>query len=110
MIGMLENIDPVVQGAGGVGIVGIGGRLLLSWWRKQNDADKSIDRNDAYIKRIEDEAKKWEARHAELMAQHEEHQELITLLKVQNTMMRQLLISKGMTEAELAAIGALHHD
>ena len=104
---MLENIDPVVQGASGVGVVGIALRLLYSWSKRQGHIDRGIDRNDKYIEQIERQAKEWEQRHKELMDQHEEHMEQISLLRMQNVMLRQLLIAKGMTESELAAIGAI---
>lgn len=105
---MIEIDYPLIaQGAVGLGGAGFFGRLLLSWFRKQGSADTLISERDKFMNDLKEEAKNWEQRHDDLYKIHQENVELIQLLKMQNTMMRMLLINKGISEFELAAIGVI---
>ena len=96
----------VVTGVSGIGGLLIGGRFLLSWWKKQNLHDAVISGTDAHIDRLEADAQRWKEMYDETHKLLEEQRETNALLRSQNAMMRMLLIQKGITPAELTAIGA----
>lgn len=110
---MMTEIDGTVA-TGGLTLGGIVVFVIQQWFAKmrRDDKDASVHGANtsatiATITNLQSEAKKWETRHDELQRQHEEHTELISLLRSQNAMLRLILIQKGVTVEELTAIGVV---
>ena len=105
---MIEVDQSVVAtGVGSVGSLLIGGRVLFSWWKKQNFNDSAAAAHDGLLDRIQADAEHWRKLYDETHKLLEEQRETNSLLRNQNNMMRLLLIQKGLSLDELTAIGVM---
>jgi len=102
------EIEEVLKWGGGFTAGGIALRMLLTWFRKQNSGDHLLAERDLHMAALKGDLKDCKDAHAEKLAEIEAIREQNTLLRIQNAMMRQMLLAKGVTEAELIAIGAMH--
>ena len=81
----------------------IAGILGRSWFKRQLSNDQAEDKQQKLIDRLDDDGDKWRKL-------YEECHYTSVLLQSQVAMMRAMLLSKGCTEAELAAIGVVVPD
>jgi hypothetical protein len=82
-------------------------RMLYSWFKKQNSNDSIVTERDQHLQVLKGELKECKDEHHVTLKMLEELREQNTLLRVQNGMMRQMLLNKGVTIEELAAIGSV---
>jgi len=105
-----SGLSTIGASVGAVVAAGFGFRHVLS---KLNLTTASDSAQQALVINLQKEASKWQSLYDETHRLLEAQKDTNNLLRIQNAMMRQLLISKGLTEAELTAIGAIavggHH-
>lgn len=103
-----EALSPVGVSIGTIAAAAFVFRHALS---KSNLTTVSDAAQQQLVTNLQNEAAKWQKMYDEAHKLLDEAKETNRLLRTQNAMMRQLLISKGLTEAELTAIGAVevHH-
>ena len=90
------SVELVASILGGITGLGVLGRYAVTALKKQGLSDASLDYHTATLKHAQEEAHKWETRCDELQKEHESNWMLIGELRVQNRMLRILLIHQGM--------------
>jgi hypothetical protein len=109
------QVGSVLGGATGIGLLG---RWVVSLFVKQNVTDAGNTGHVTLIKELQEEAKKWRLMLDEEKAENAKQRSVIEaelrvmregniLLRAQNQMLRMILLNKGVSEAELTAIGAI---
>ena len=93
-------------GYGGAGLVALGmaGRWALSWFKNQGLTDAKADANKDVIETLREEAGRWRDLYDKEFANHEDTTKLLTELKIQNRLLRGLLMQQGMTQEAIDAL------
>ena len=100
---VMDALPPAGLAFGGIATAAFAIRHALS---KLNLTTTNDTAQQALILNLQKEALKWQQLYDDTHKLLEVQRETNSLLRIQNAMMRQLLISKGLTENELAAIGS----
>lgn len=99
-----DGIQTAGTALGALVAAGFGFRHVLS---KLNLTTASDSAAQGLVNNLRHEAGKWQRLYDETHKLYEAQREANILLRAQVMMMRQMLLSKGMTETELIAIGAI---
>lgn len=101
---LIPEVPTVGWGIGTLISVALGLRYFVS---KQNLSVAGDSAHRDLIKNLQDERDEWKINAQQRAKEHDENVALISLLRSQNAMLRLLLLNKGVTEAELTAIGVV---
>lgn len=103
-------ITNVLLGAGGLTGAGILLRMIWTWANRQGMITQGDSSQKELIASLTEEAERWRQLHADAVKAHEDakrqHEATLILLgetRLQNRMLRMLLIQRGMTPEELDA-------
>ena len=95
-----STIELVLVSVGGAAGVGFLGRFAITALKRQGLADATLDSHTSALKNCQAEAAKWEQRYNEAQSNHTENIMLIGELRVQNRMLRIIILNKGLMTAE----------
>lgn len=91
------NVDEIITWIGGSAGAAFLLRFGITALKKQGLADATLDSHAQALANKQKEAEMWEARYKEAQKEHESNLILIGELRVQNKMLRMLLIHHGLT-------------
>ena len=103
---MPTELTGATFGYGGAGLVALAmlGRWGLSWLKTQGLTDAKTDANREVIETLREEAKRWEDRYNKEMVNHEDTAKILTEMRIQNRLLRGLLMQQGMTQETIDAL------
>lgn len=104
------NVDDILAWVGGLLGVGTVGRFAITALKKQNLGDAALDAHSTALKNALEDAAKWQKRYDDCSAEHSHTLILIGELRVQNKMLRMILIQRGMTGPEIDAALEIHDE
>lgn len=96
----------LVGGGGSLVLIGLILRAILTWMGRQGMIATADNSQKEIYERLSAEAKKWESKYSDAVAQHNDYVELIQQLRTQNAMMRLMLIHNGVLAEEIDAMVA----
>lgn len=96
----------LVGGGGSLVLIGLILRAILTWMGRQGMIATADNSQKEIYERLSAEAKKWESKYNDAVAQHNDYIELIQQLRTQNAMMRLMLIHNGVLAEEIDAMVA----
>ena len=92
----------------GTGAVGVAGRMLLTFLTKQGTIVASESAQKELLNGLTAEAHKWQALHEEERLNHKNTQDMLTMLQIQNAMLRLLLKQHGVPAEAIDEIERLY--
>lgn len=100
--------DSILEIFAGGGLSAVALKLGYDYLKAKAPVNAGHEATSSLIDKLQGEAEKWQKLYDETHRLLDVQRETNTLLRSQNAMMRLLLIQKGVSEAELIAIGAIH--
>lgn len=96
--------EAVAWGGGSLVTLGVMARYGLSWMKSQGLTDAKSDANKDVIETLREEAGRWRDLYDKEFANHEATNALLIEMKIQNRLLRGLLMQQGMTQETIDAL------
>jgi hypothetical protein len=102
----MVEVTGETAGYGGAGLIvlGILGRWGLSWLKDRGLTDAKTDANKDVIETLREEALRWRGLYDKEFSNHEATTALLTEMRIQNRLLRGLLMQQGMSQEAIDAL------
>lgn len=96
--------ETVGYGGGGLVVLAMLGRWGLSWLKNQGLTDAKADANKDVIETLREEAGRWRDLYDKEFSNHEATTALLMEMRIQNRLLKSLLLQQGMTQESIDAL------